>query len=141
MAQMLVHTAFNLLTAPTSSPLRFEAGLQEIPDDLVTHWYVAEHATLVGPALAEAAPEAVEPEQEPEAEVVADDPPQPTEEPQEPVTDAPEPEAIPADWTGLHWTQKVALAKRLAPEAADIDSQTAGDIIAAEVERRANGQA
>lgn len=38
---------------------------------------------------------------------------------------------IPADWESLHWTQKVSLAKRLQPFASDIDSKSAGGIIAA----------
>lgn len=40
---------------------------------------------------------------------------------------------IPDDWSSLHWTQRVALAKRLRPEAPDIDAKSANDIIAAHV--------
>lgn len=44
---------------------------------------------------------------------------------------------IPADWQGLHWTRRVALAKRLQPHAPDIDAQSANDIIAAAAQAKA----
>lgn len=45
---------------------------------------------------------------------------------------------IPADWPGLHWKHRVALARRIVGGEDEITSDKANEIIAAEVAKRAS---
>ena len=45
------------------------------------------------------------------------------------------PVEIPADWAGLHWMKKVALAKKIAGRK-DVTKDEAGGVIQAELDRR-----
>ncbi|SDI54309.1 STY1053 family phage-associated protein [Pseudomonas panipatensis] len=89
MKYLNVLTGF-ILTLADGAKREFEAGLQEIEDDLADHWYVAAHsepltakqakALQAASAAPEPAAEQLAPEPEPAAEPEA---------PAEPVVDAP----------------------------------------------------
>jgi hypothetical protein len=89
MKYLNVLTGF-ILTLATGAKREFEAGLQEIEDELVDHWYVAAHSEPLTAKQAKAL-QAASATPEPSAEQSAPEP-EPAAEPEtpaEPVVDAP----------------------------------------------------
>lgn len=60
MPKIIVHKAFSLLLSHTSGQQRFEVGDHAVSDEVATHWYTREHATVAG-RVAAAKPAAAKP--------------------------------------------------------------------------------
>lgn len=48
MPKILVNKAFNLILRANSDKLSFAPGLHDVDDDVAAHWYVQQHATILG---------------------------------------------------------------------------------------------